>query len=42
MKREQLECDLHFCGFVVISCPLKSDSKAMIKEIVDSSHSVGD
>ncbi|CAI2351741.1 unnamed protein product [Caenorhabditis sp. 36 PRJEB53466] len=39
-KREQLENDLVFAGFVVISCPLKTDTKAMIREIVDSSHVV--
>uniref|UniRef100_A0A158P6R6 Cation-transporting ATPase n=1 Tax=Angiostrongylus cantonensis TaxID=6313 RepID=A0A158P6R6_ANGCA len=40
VKREVLESNLRFAGFVVISCPLKSDTKAMIKEIVDSSHKV--
>ncbi|CAD6194217.1 unnamed protein product [Caenorhabditis auriculariae] len=39
-KREQLEQNLRFSGFVVISCPLKPDTKSMIKEIIDSSHSV--
>ncbi|CAI5448750.1 unnamed protein product [Caenorhabditis angaria] len=39
-KREDLEQDLTFAGFVVISCPLKTDTKAMIKEIIDSSHGV--
>ncbi|PIO54522.1 hypothetical protein TELCIR_24114, partial [Teladorsagia circumcincta] len=37
-KREALETNLRFAGFVVISCPLKPDTKAMIKEIVESSH----
>ncbi|VDL70610.1 unnamed protein product [Nippostrongylus brasiliensis] len=39
-KRELLETNLRFAGFVVISCPLKPDTKVMIKEIVDSSHKV--
>lgn len=40
LTREKLECNLTFAGFVIISCPLKPDSKAVIKEIVGSSHSV--
>lgn len=39
-KREDFEKGLKFVGFVVISCPLKKDTKAMIKEIVESSHTV--
>ncbi|KAJ1362973.1 putative manganese-transporting ATPase catp-8 [Parelaphostrongylus tenuis] len=40
VKREVLESNLRFAGFVVISCPLKPDTKMMIKEIVESSHKV--
>ncbi|VDO42050.1 unnamed protein product, partial [Onchocerca flexuosa] len=39
-KREDFEQNLSFAGFVVISCPLKPDTKAMVKEIAESSHKV--
>ncbi len=40
IKREDVETDLTFAGFVIISCPLKADSKSAIKEIVKASHKV--
>ncbi|XP_049870175.1 endoplasmic reticulum transmembrane helix translocase [Pectinophora gossypiella] len=40
LSREDIESDLTFVGFVIISCPLKSDSKRAIAEIVNASHSV--
>lgn len=40
LSREDIEKNLEFVGFIVISCPLKKDSKAVIKEIIDSSHYV--
>ncbi|VDN02745.1 unnamed protein product [Thelazia callipaeda] len=39
-KREDFERNLVFAGFVVISCPLKPDTKAVVKEIMESSHKV--
>ena len=35
-----MEAQIKFAGFVIISCPLKPDSKAVIKELVSSSHQV--
>lgn len=40
MKRAQLEQNLKFAGFLIISCPLKPDSKAIMKELIASSHHV--
>lgn len=40
LKRAEVEAGLDFAGFVAISCPLKPDTKAVIKEILASSHKV--
>lgn len=39
-SREDFENNLEFAGFLTISCPLKPDTKLLIKEIIDSSHKV--
>nr|NVI71701.1 putative cation-transporting ATPase 13A1 [Cucujiformia] len=40
ITREKAENDLTFAGFVIISCPLKNDSKNVIKELQNASHRV--
>lgn len=40
LKREDVECGLTFAGFVIISCPMKPDSKNVIKELIQASHKV--
>lgn len=38
LKREQVEKDLMFVGFLVFHCPLKPDAVATLKMLSDSSH----
>lgn len=40
LTRDEIESNLKFVGFLIISCPLKPDTKAVIKEILNSSHHV--
>jgi cation-transporting ATPase 13A1 len=40
IAREDVESDLEFAGFLIIDCPLKSDSKSIVKTIRQSTHHV--
>lgn len=40
LKREDVECDLTFAGFLVLSCPLKDDAKKSVRMLNESSHRV--
>jgi manganese-transporting P-type ATPase len=40
LKREQVECNLHFAGFLVLHCPLKEDAKKSVRMLNESSHRV--
>ena len=39
-KREEAECDLTFCGFIISECPLKEDTFKVIEELKASQHEV--
>ncbi|CZT12024.1 probable calcium-transporting ATPase (P-type ATPase) [Rhynchosporium graminicola] len=40
LKREKVEADLHFAGFLVLHCPLKDDAKLSVQMLNESSHRV--
>lgn len=40
LKREDIESNLVFAGFVIISCPMKPDTKIVIRELIYASHKV--
>ena len=40
LKREKVECDLTFAGFLVLHCPLKDDAKDAVQMLNESSHRV--
>ncbi|KAL8011481.1 putative P-type ATPase, HAD superfamily, P-type ATPase, transmembrane domain superfamily [Plasmopara halstedii] len=39
-RRDELESDLIFAGFLVLDCPLKKDSRQTIQELLNSKHKV--
>ncbi|KAF2639587.1 cation-transporting ATPase 4 [Massarina eburnea CBS 473.64] len=40
LKREQVESELHFAGFLVLQCPLKDDAIQAVRMLNESSHRV--
>ncbi|KAK0113666.1 hypothetical protein ONS95_013913 [Cadophora gregata] len=40
LKREKVEAELHFAGFLVLHCPLKDDAKKSVQMLNESSHRV--
>jgi cation-transporting ATPase 13A1 len=40
LKREKVEADLTFAGFLVLHCPLKDDAKEAVQMLNESSHRV--
>ncbi|KAL2259537.1 hypothetical protein VTK26DRAFT_6761 [Humicola hyalothermophila] len=40
LKREKVEADLAFAGFLVLQCPLKEDAKEAVRMLSESSHRV--
>ncbi|MCJ1418295.1 hypothetical protein MMC32_004642 [Xylographa parallela] len=40
LKRDEVEADLTFAGFLVLQCPLKSDAKQAVRMLNESSHRV--
>ena len=40
LKREDVEANLNFAGFLVLHCPLKEDAKSSVRMLNESSHRV--
>jgi cation-transporting ATPase 13A1 len=40
LKREEVEANLHFAGFLVLQCPLKDDAVKALRMLNESSHRV--
>jgi cation-transporting ATPase 13A1 len=38
LKREEVECDLQFAGFLILQCPLKDDAIKAVRMLNESSH----
>ena len=38
LKREEVECELHFAGFLILQCPLKDDAIKAVRMLNESSH----
>lgn len=38
IKRDEAEQNLVFCGFIISECPLKPDTKRVIRELKASNH----
>lgn len=38
LSRDEVESDLEFCGFLVVSCPIKGNTSKVLKELHQSSH----
>ena len=40
IRRDDVECDLDFVGFLIISTPLRPESKGVVQELLQASHHV--
>ena len=40
LRREEVESDLHFAGFLILQCPLKEDAVKAVRMVNESSHRV--
>jgi len=40
IKRDEAEKNLTFCGFIISECPLKPDTKRVMRELKASNHDI--
>ncbi|GAV07712.1 hypothetical protein RvY_17520-2 [Ramazzottius varieornatus] len=40
LRRDDVECDLDFVGFLIISTPLRPESQAVVQELLQASHHI--